>query len=511
MSSIESMPRDEHNARLLSRVRPAEWRNPEPKKRYDLAVIGAGSGGLVSSAIAATLGARVALIERGLLGGDCLNVGCVPSKALIRAGRMVAGTRAAGSFFVEQPGFEVPDFPKAMERMRRIRSQISEDDSARRYTQDLGVDVFLGDACFTKPGEIMIDDETPLRFQRAIIATGARPVAPPIPGLEDVGYLDNESVFDLTQRPDRLALIGGGPIGCELAQTFQRLGTHVTLYEQDSQLLTREDRDAADLIQQALTRDGVEMVFDSEVERVEKQDGEKILHARSENGETRRDGFDEILVGAGRAPSVQGLGLDAVGVRYDEKKGVLVDDHLQTSARRIWAVGDCCMPWKFTHAAEAGARLAVQNSLFSIGPFGKKRVSDLIMPWCTYTQPELAQVGAYRGDQEDTSVMTFRVPLSEVDRAITDGQDEGLLKVHTERGGDRILGATLVADHAGELITQITLAMKHGIGLKAFGELIYPYPTQGEVLKRAAAESQRARLTPLVRRLLRLFLRARRR
>lgn len=510
MSSAEAMPRDEHNARLLSRVRPADWQNPKPRKRYDLVVVGAGSGGLVTSAIAATLGARVALIERNLLGGDCLNVGCVPSKSLLRASRLVAETREAGPFFVEQPGFEAPDFAKAMERMRRIRSQISEADSAQRYSQELGVDVFIGDARFTKAGEIVVD-ETPLRFARAVIATGARPVAPPIPGLEDVGYLDNESVFDLTQRPDRLALIGGGPIGCELAQAFQRLGTRVTIYEQASQLLTREDPDAAALVQQALARDGVEMVFDCEVQRVEKRDGDKILHSRSGDGETHENAFDEILVGAGRAPNVQGLGLETVAVSYDEKKGVLVDDHLRTSSRRIWAVGDCAMPWKFTHAAEAGARLAVQNALFSFGPFGKRRVSELVMPWCTYTQPELAHVGAYQNDREGSEIMTFKVPLSQVDRAVTDGQEEGFLKIHTKKGSDRILGATIVADHAGELITQVTLAMSQGIGLKAFSEVIYPYPTQGEALKRAAGESQRARLTPFVKRMISALLWLRRR
>ncbi|MHA7837379.1 MAG: mercuric reductase, partial [bacterium] len=465
------MPRDEHDALLLSRVHPEDWQNPQPRSLYDLVVIGAGSGGLVTAAIASTLGARVALIERRLLGGDCLNVGCVPSKSVIRAGRLVAESRAAGPLFVEQPGFEAPDFPKAMERMRRIRSQISEDDSARRYADELGVDVFLGDARFTKPGEIEVD-ETTLPYARAVIATGARPVAPPIPGLEDVGHLDNESVFDLTQRPDRLALIGAGPLGCELAQAFQRLGCQVTIYEQADQLLTREDPDAAALVQQALVRDGVQMVFQSDIEQVEKRDGRKVIRARSGGSEPREETFDEILVGAGRAPNVQDLGLDRVSVSHDEKKGVLVDDHLQTSSRRIWAVGDCCMPWKFTHAAEAGARLVVQNALFSFGPFGKKRVSDLIMPWCTYTQPELAHVGAYQDDREGSGIATFRVPLSEVDRAVTDGQEEGLVKIHVKKGSDRILGATIVADHAGELISQVTLAMKHGVGLGAFSDLI---------------------------------------
>ena len=492
------LPRDEHNQRLVANVHPADWVNPTPDEPYNLVVIGAGTAGLISALLASSLGARVALIERHLMGGDCLNTGCVPSKALIRAGRRVHEARAAAALGLRLPEGELPDFGAAMERMREIRARISHEDSAARYRDELGIDVYLGRARFT--GEETIDVEgVELRFKKAVIATGARPMAPPTPGLAESGSLDNETVFSLTERPARLAVIGAGPIGCEMAQTFRRLGSEVAVLEQARQLLGREDRDAAAILESAFSREGIRVVLECRIRSVERKGDEKWVHVSSPARGEERIIVDEILVGAGRAPNVQDLGLERAGVEHDERLGVKVDDHLRTTNRRIFAAGDVCMAWKFTHAAEAAAKIVVQNALF----LGRKRLSSLVMPWCTYTDPEIAHVGLHPHEAEERGIEidTYRLPISKVNRAVLDGEEEGFLKVHVKKGGDRILGATLVSSHAGEMIGEITLAMVKGIGLGSLTEVIHPYPTQAEAIKAAAGLYTRTRLTPLVKRL----------
>ncbi len=488
-------PMDEHNKTLVSNTHPPDWVNPEPASRYNLVVIGAGTAGLVTAAGAAGLGAKVALIEKHLLGGDCLNVGCVPSKSLIRSSRAYADVRDAHEFGVRVPdGVEV-DFPAVMERMRRLRSRISHNDSAQRF-QQLGVDVFLGEGHFKEPDTIEVGEKT-LRFKKAVLATGARAAAPPIPGLAEAGYLTNETVFSLTELPRRLAVIGAGPIGCELAQAFRRFGSEVSILEMQPQILTREDQDAAQIVQRSFLRDGVNLVLGCKILGVEKRNSDKIIQLECE-GECRDLPVDEILVGVGRAPNVAELNLEAAGVKYDERKGVQVNDYLQTSNPRIYAAGDICFPYKFTHTADALARIVIQNTLF----LGRKKASALTIPWCTYTDPEIAHVGMYEKDAlaRDIPVDTFLRPLKEVDRAILDGEEEGWVKIHVKKGTDKILGATMVARHAGEMISEITLAMVANTGLGTLASVIHPYPTQAEAIKQAGDNYNRTRLTPLVKR-----------
>ncbi len=500
-------PWDEHNQTLVANVHPADWTNPTPSGRYNLVVVGAGTGGLITALVASSLGAKVALIERHLMGGDCLNVGCVPSKAVIRGAGLVHDAREAAKVGLGVPDDRLPDFAAVMERMREVRARISHEDSAKRYSDEFGIDVYLGQARFTGDDRLDVDG-TELRFKKAVIASGARAVAPPIPGLAEAGYLDNETVFELTERPARVAVIGAGPIGCELTQAFRRLGSQVFILERMKQILTREDPDAARIVQDAFAREGVEMVFECQIERVEQRGNEKVIHLSCPEKGSRELVVDEILVGAGRAPNVEGLGLETVGVEFDERQGVRVDDHLRTTNPRIWAVGDVCMQWKFTHAADAAAKIVVQNALFAVGPLGRKKLSDLVMPWCTYTEPEIAHVGMYARDAEEKGVEidTYKVGMEESNRAVTDGQEEGFVKVHVKKGTDQIVGATIVAAHAGDLITQLTLAITRKIGLGAFTGVIYPYPTQSDAIKRAAGAYTRTRLTPTVKRLFERWL-----
>jgi pyruvate/2-oxoglutarate dehydrogenase complex dihydrolipoamide dehydrogenase (E3) component len=500
---IHVLPRDAHNEALVANVHPSDWRNPTPAGRYNLVVIGAGTAGLITSLVASSLGARVALVERHLMGGDCLNVGCVPSKSVIRAARRVHEARLAREVGLGVSPDRLPDFGAAMERMRSIRARISQDDSAARYSSEFGVDVFFGNARFAGPGTVDVDG-TALHFKKAVIATGARATAPPIEGLAEAGYLTNEAVFALTERPKRLAVIGAGPIGCELAQAFSRLGSQVSLLESEPQILTREDPDAAAIVQSVLVREGVALVLGAAIREVERKGGEKILHfMRDERLEELV--VDEILVGAGRAPNVDGLGLESVGVAYDLRRGVKVDDRLRTTNRRIYAAGDVCMDWKFTHAADAAAKIVVQNALF----LGRKKLSSLVMPWCTYTEPEVAHVGLYERDAQARGIAldTYQVPIAKANRAVTDGEEEGFVKIHVRKGSDEILGATIVAAHAGEMISEITVAMTNGVGLGAFTNVIHPYPTQAEAIKATAGLYTRTRLTPRVKRLFETWLR----
>jgi pyruvate/2-oxoglutarate dehydrogenase complex dihydrolipoamide dehydrogenase (E3) component len=491
--TVEVLPRDEQNTRLLANVHPPDWSNPEPAPRYNLVVIGAGTAGLVTAAGAAGLGAKVALIERELMGGDCLNVGCVPSKALIRAARAAAQIRNAGEFGVRVPSDVRVDFPAVMERMRRLRADISPHDSAARF-RDLGVDVFLGEAQFTGPDTIAVAGQT-LRFRHAVIATGSRPQVPPVPGLDDVGFLTNETVFSLTELPQRLGIIGAGPIGCELAQAFARFGGEVYLIEAAQGILLKEDTEAAEQVAKALRRDGVELTLSCRISRVEKRGREKVVHVACGEGQ-REIVVDSLLVGAGRVPNVEGFDLDAAGVRYERKEGVWVNDRLQSTNPSIFAAGDVCSRFKFTHAADAMARIVIQNALFK----GRARASALTIPWCTYTAPELAHVGLYEHEARERGIdfRTFTHDLHDVDRAVLDGEDEGFVKVIVDAKRDRILGATIVAAHAGEMISELTLAMVGRLGLRTIASTIHPYPTQAEAIKKLGDAYNRTRLTPTV-------------
>lgn len=497
---MEHQPADIHNQNLVRNVHPHDWVNPEPRPRYDMLVLGAGTAGLVTAAGSATLGAKVALIERDYMGGDCLNAGCVPSKALLAAARAWANVRDAGQFGIEVPPGTKVNFTAVMERMRRLRADISPNDSADRF-RGLGVDIFFGAGRFIGPNAIEVTGKT-LHFRKAVIATGTRPARPPIPGLEDAGFLTNETIFNLTALPRRLAIIGAGPIGCELAQAFARFGSEVILIGRRPQILPREDADAAAIVHDALIRDGVRILLSSNAGRIESST-EKMLHVEMA-GEAMVVRADAILVAAGRVPNVEGLGLEAAGVMYDDKTGMHVDDRLRTSNRRIYAAGDICSTYKFTHAADAMARLVIRNTLFP----GNGRASRLVIPWCTYTDPEIAHVGLYEAEarQRGIDVHTYTQELKHVDRAILDGETDGFIRVHVRRGTDKIVGATVVARHAGEMISELTLAMTAGLGLKALGRTIHPYPTQAEAIKKTADAHARTRLTPFVHWLLRKWI-----
>jgi len=492
------LPLDEHNRALLDRVHPPDWRNPSPAAMYDLVVLGGGTAGLVSAAGAASLGARVALVERRLLGGDCLNVGCVPSKALLRTARAAADARQAATLGVDVGAPRV-DFGAAMTRMRARRAAISPNDSAERLSK-LGVDVFFGQARFTGPRAIEANGAR-LRFRRAIIATGGRPTAPPIDGLAGVPYLTNETLFWLTELPRRLLIVGGGPIGCEMAQAFARFGSAVTVLDVMPRIMPREDPDAAAIVERRLAADGVRFELGVTLREARMRDG--AIWLRFERGlpaealaKAGEVSADALLIAAGRAPNVEDLELAAAGIRTTAQ-GVVVNDRLQTSNRRVFAAGDVCSQYKFTHAADAMARVALQNALF----FGRKRASALVIPWTTYTDPEVAHVGRYAHDESNDGgprLETITVPLADVDRAVLDEQTDGFVRVHHMRG--RLAGCTIVASHAGELIAEACYAMTHGGTLNDLSATIHPYPTQAEALRKAGDAYRRTRLTPSLRR-----------
>ncbi len=504
--SVQLLPADQYNQELESNVHPPGWVNPIPGGPYHLVVFGAGTAGLVTAAGAAGLGARVALIERGLMGGDCLNVGCVPSKGVISAARVAATARDAARFGVDIDGEVRVDFGRAMQRMRRLRAQISPNDSAQRFSE-LGVDVYFGQGTFVDDRTVNVarkdGSASQLKFKKAAIATGARASAPAIPGLDTVEYLTNENLFSLTELPKRLGVIGSGPIGAEMAQAFARFGSEVLLFERSGHLLPREDPQASEIVARQFARDGVQLMLNSQDMKLEPAADGTVRIRINRQGEPMEFVVDKLLVAVGRAPNTEGMSLEAVGVQYTPQ-GVTVNDHLQTTNPRIFAAGDICSQYKFTHAADFQARIVIQNALFAVGPFGKKKASDLIVPWTTYTSPELAHVGLSARDAVDSGIDidTYVQELSEVDRAILDGNDEGFVKVHTRKGTDRIVGATIVAENAGDLISEITVAMNNRLGLAKLGASIHPYPTQADAIRRLGDQYNRTKLTPMSSRIL---------
>ena len=493
-------PHDEFNQRLEASVRPPDWQNHTPGGRYNLVVIGAGTAGLVTAAGAAGLGAKVALVERKMMGGDCLNVGCIPSKGIISAARVAAAVRGAGAFSVNVPNGVHVDFAGVMKRMRELRSRIAPNDSAARF-RDLGVDVFLGPGRFTSPDTIQVQD-TELKFKKAVICTGARASAPPIPGLSEVPYLTNETVFSLTELPRRFGIIGAGPIGCELAQSFARFGSEVFLVEATHGILPREDPEAAAIVEKSMLNDGVKLFCCGRETQVRK-DGNQIRLSVASHGSAYDEPVDALLVAAGRAPNTDGLGLETAGVSFD-KYGVKVNDKLQTTNPVIYAAGDVCSKYKFTHSADFLARKVIGNALF----MGRGTSGSLLIPWATYTSPEIAHVGQSPNEAKRQSISTdtYTLELSDVDRAILEGEEEGFVRVHTAKGKDKILGATIVARNAGDMISEITLAMNNGIGLGKIANSIHPYPTQAEAIRRVGDMYNRTRLTPLVKSLMNRWL-----
>lgn len=495
---LDNDPADD---RLRRHVAPPGWVNPAPAAVYNLVAVGAGTAGLVSAGGCGGLGGRAALVEKSLLGGDCLTSGCVPSKTLLAAAKAAHAVRAARGFGITA-GDPVVDFGAVMARVRAARADLAPHDSAERFRAEYGVDVFLGDATFTGPDTLAVGGQT-LRFRRAVIATGSRPTVPDIPGLPEAGYLTNETVFALTALPARLLVIGGGPVGCELGQAFARLGSHVGLVATGSQLLPKEEPAAGEMVRQALAADRVDVRLDARVTRVEVTPFGQRIFIESQ-GETGSWDADVILVAAGRTPTVEGLGLEAAGVAFDPAKGVIVADSLRTTNPRIYAAGDIAaggLP--FTHAADATARLALRNALF----LGRGRRSALTIPWCTFTAPEVGRVGLSEAEAKDRGerIEVLHLDYADLDRAVTESAG-GFLHLLVKSGTDRIVGATVVGPNAGELVGTLSVAMTHGIGLRKLAGTVFPYPTYTEAVKKLADRHNRGRLTPLAARALRTWL-----
>lgn len=490
---ISAIPIHEYNTTLINELAPPTWKNPKADGVYNLIVIGGGSAGLTAAKGAAGVGAKVALIEKGLLGGDCLNVGCVPSKAILRSAKAVGDIRKADKFGISIPdGVEV-DFKSVMERVWGARAKIAPHDSAETLT-NAGVDVFFGAAEFVGKNEIAIDGQT-LRFKKAVIATGSRPFVIPFDGLEEAGYITNETIWNLTEQPRSMAVIGAGVIGVEMAQAFQRLGTQISLFDISPNILPREDEEAAEIVYQSLAEDGVDFCLGAKTEKIMTRNGKKVIRFEHD-GQMKEKEVDEILMAVGRQANMEGLGLETAGVET-HKKGIVVDDTLVTTNPDIYAAGDVSLKHQFTHTAGHSAGLVVRNALFP-GPKGK--YSNFVVPWATYSDPEIAHVGLYpeeaRGQGID--VDTFRSELAENDRGITDSVTSGFVKIHVKKGTDQIVGATIVSKNAGDMISEITMAMVNKIGLKNFTSVIHPYPTSAESIHKAAMAYNKTRLTPRV-------------
>lgn len=462
---------------------------------YNVVVIGAGTGGLVTAAGTAALGGRVALIERHKMGGDCLNTGCVPSKALISSARLIDQIRRAPEWGLQkqEPRF---DFPAIFSRMRERRGKIAPNDSQERF-ESLGVDVFRGEAQFLSPREVSVGGQR-LKAKNFVIAAGSRAAVPPIEGLKDVPFYTNETVFDeLNKMPERMIILGGGPIGCELGQVFARLGAMVTLVQHGPQILEKEDRDASGLLRRRLETEGIRILVGAEVKLVARQGDRLRIWLEADEEKRQPIDCDGLLVAAGRTPNTEGLSLDAAGVAYT-KKGVTVNERLQTSQPHIYAVGDIAGTYQFTHVADAHARVVVRNILF---PWIKAKFDDSVVPWCTYTDPEVARVGLNEDEARKKGVAYDLVTqsLEEVDRAVVESQETGFAKVLLKKGSDEILGVTLVSERAGDLLHEFVLAMKAGIGLKTISGTIHAYPTFAEITRKAADRYQKQRLTPFAR------------
>ncbi|HEY2395323.1 MAG TPA: mercuric reductase [Rudaea sp.] len=489
-----SVSADAHECERVANMLPPGWHNPQPDGLYQLAIIGAGPAGIAAAELAASLGARVALIERTAIGGVNLNTGSVPSKTLIRTSRIYADMRDAPHYGADIPvGVDI-DFVAAMQRVRRVRARLSRDDSARRLTA-AGVDVYFGDARFVTGDTLTVDGRT-LGFRKALITTGARPHIPNIPGLAQAGYLTDENLFELTELPRRLLVIGGGPLGCEQAQAFCRLGAQTTIVQNKPLFLGQEERDAAQILSEAFVRDGIEVRLNTTALAVRMTSGAKLVDLLSDD---YRDtiGVDAILTGAGRTPNVEGLNLAAVGIDCHAGGRIRVDDFMRTGNSNVYAAGDVCLENRFVDAATASARIAVQNALLR----RNRRWSAVVVPSCTYTDPEIARVGlsVREANRLGIPVKTFTIPMHEIDRAVTDSETAGFVKVHVRGRTDRILGATIVARHAGDMINEITLAMVAGIGLRTLSCVLHAYPTQAEAIRQAADAYNRTRLTPRVR------------
>ncbi|MGI8890171.1 MAG: mercuric reductase [Chthoniobacterales bacterium] len=459
---------------------------------YNLVVIGAGTAGLVTAAGSVGLGARVALVERRKMGGDCLNFGCVPSKALISSARLLQRMRHADAWGIKkvEPEF---DFNAVFAKMRKARAELAPLDSQERF-ESLGVDVFLGEASFLSPRELMVGDQK-LQAPSFIIATGSRAAIPPLVGSSQVSYFTNETIFDeLKEKPESLIVLGGGPIGCELGQMFNRLGVTVTIVQRGARLLAKEDPAVSKFIQARLEAEGVRVVTGFELKEVKETARGVILR-----GDDQTISASTLLIAAGRQPNVENLNLSKANVAFTPG-GVQVDDHLETSQAGIYAIGDVIGQLQFTHVADYHARIAIRNTLVPFS-FLRQKVDHSIVPWCTYLDPEVATVGLTetQAKKDGIDYELIEQEMKEVDRAVLERAEEGFARLLVKPGRDKILGATIVGKHAGELIQEIVLAMKNGVGLKQIASTIYAYPTFASLILKSAEKFNKKRLTPRAR------------
>lgn len=474
---------------------------------YNVVVIGAGTAGLVTAAATAGLGGRVALVERGKMGGECLNTGCVPSKALISSARLVHQIRHGDRWGLaaQEPNFE---FERVFQRMRERRDRIAPHDSRDRF-EKLGVEVFEGSARFVSPHEVAIG-ETRLKARNVVIATGSRPQIPLITGLPEVPYFTNETIFDdLKEKPARMVILGGGPVGCELAQVFARLKVSVTLLQRAPRILKREDADASDEVRRVLEAEGVRVMTGADVQIVTKQGSRTRVWVEVEGRDREPVDSEAILVAAGKTPNVEDLDLEKAGVAYTET-GITVDASLRTSQPHIYAAGDIVGSYQFTHVADLHARTIARNILLPLFP---AKIDLSVLPWCTFTSPELARVGLNEEEAVRRGIAydLYRQPMHEIDRAVVDSEEMGFAKVLVNRRGDRILGATIVSERAGDLIHEFALAMRAGVGLQTISRTVHAYPTYAEVARKIADQHQRRRLTPMAQRILAFLYKRQRR
>lgn len=475
---------------LFRRVKPPKS-FPRPKQfEANVVVIGAGSAGLVSSIIAAGAKAKVVLIEKHRMGGDCLNTGCVPSKALIRSARVADYLKRASEFGIDDAKGTV-NFAKIMERVQRVVKAIEPHDSVERFTS-LGVECVSGEAFITSPWTVQVGDRT-ITTRSIVIATGARPFVPPIPGLEQIDYLTSDSLWEIRELPQRLLVLGAGPIGCELAQSFARLGSEVTLIDQAPRIMPREDDDVAALVMQRFEQGGVCVLTGCKAKSFVLNEGGNALIAESANGDVTLS-FDKVLIAIGRKANVEGFGLEELAMPLETRGTVKVNQYLQTAYPNIFACGDVAGPYQFTHMASFQAWFATLNAL--LGGLKKFTVNYNVVPWATFTDPEVARVGLNEQEAQEQGIAydLTRYEIDDLDRAIADEEAHGFVKVLTQPGSDRILGATIVGYHSGELITEFVLAMTHGLGLKKIGATTHIYPTLSEANRFAANAWRNARI-----------------
>ncbi len=470
----------------------ANLNNPPRKFDNNLVVIGAGSAGLVTSYIAAAAKAKVTLIEREAMGGDCLNTGCVPSKAIIRSAKIASYLRRADEFGLKTGPVEV-DFPKVMQRVRDVISKVEPHDSVERYSS-LGVDCVSGSARIVSPWEVEVNGKV-ISTRSIVIATGGRPFLPPIPGLDQVDYLTSDTVWQLESLPQRLLVLGGGPIGSELAQAFRRLGSEVTQVEMGPRLLSREDEETSNSVMKSFRAEGIRLLTGYKADRFEASNGEQVCVCVGDAGE-ERIAFDKVLVALGRRANTDTLEIENAGLSLNANGTLPVNEYLQTSQAHILGCGDVTGPYQLTHAAGFQGWFCAMNALF--GNIRRFKVDYSVMPWAVFTDPEVGRVGLTAAEAEAKGIPheVTRYGIDDLDRAIADSEDHGFVKIVTAKGSDKILGASVVGHHAGELITEYVTAMKHGMGLKKILNTIHIYPTLSEANRYAAGEWQKARISP---------------